>query len=59
AMYMGINGNEESLKAIGKRENNTSKASTNADITSETKTPPNFIGRLATTIIIEDGLYMG
>ncbi|EAK5719033.1 hypothetical protein BJG31_09135 [Campylobacter coli] len=59
AMYMGINGNEESLKAIGKRENNTSKASANADITSETKTPPNFIGRLATTIIIEDGLYMG
>ncbi|EOL9425310.1 hypothetical protein ACNADX_001853, partial [Campylobacter coli] len=36
AMYMGINGNEESLKAIGKRENNTSKASANADITSET-----------------------
>lgn len=23
------------------------------------KLPPNFIGRLATTIIIEDGLYMG
>lgn len=59
AMYMGINGNEESLKAIGKRENNTSKASANADIALETKTPPNFIGRLATTIIIEDGLYMG
>ncbi|EKC9990229.1 hypothetical protein OQO35_001854, partial [Campylobacter coli] len=59
AMYMGINGNKESLKAIGKRENNTSKASANTDITSETKTPPNFIGRLATTIIIEDGLYMG
>ncbi|HAA2135056.1 TPA_asm: hypothetical protein GD883_08965, partial [Campylobacter jejuni] len=59
AMYMGINENKESLKAIDKRENNTSKASANADITSETKTPPNFIGRLATTIIIEDGLYMG
>ncbi len=59
AMYMGINGNKESLKAIGKRENNTSKANINADIVSETKAPPNFIGRLATTIIIEDGLYMG
>ncbi len=59
AMYMGINGNKESLKAIGKRENNTSKANINADIASETKAPPNFIGRLATTIIIEDGLYMG
>ncbi|MFY4689513.1 hypothetical protein ACOTVD_00005, partial [Campylobacter jejuni] len=32
AMYMGINGNEESLKAIGKRENNTSKTSANADM---------------------------
>ncbi|OOY01533.1 hypothetical protein BOQ02_05685 [Campylobacter coli] len=59
AMYMGINGNEESLKAIGKRENNISKANINADIASETKAPPNFIGRLATTIIIEDGLYIG
>ncbi|XAK33599.1 hypothetical protein AAID95_04950 [Campylobacter coli] len=59
AMYMGINGNEESLKAIGKRENNISKANINADIASETKAPPNLIGRLATTIIIEDGLYIG
>ncbi|TKX32269.1 hypothetical protein CQA75_09050, partial [Campylobacter taeniopygiae] len=59
AMYIGINGNKESLEATGKRENNTSKTNTNTDIKSQTIIPPHFIGRLATTIIIEDGLYIG
>ena len=29
------------------------------DKNKDQKSPPNFIGRLATTIIIEDGLYLG
>ncbi|HEB9329013.1 TPA: hypothetical protein RZK18_001852, partial [Campylobacter coli] len=60
AMYMGINGNEDKTSNTSRsKEDMASKIDANADITSETKTPPNCIGRLATTIIIEDGLYMG
>ncbi|MCW1360454.1 hypothetical protein OLQ22_04795 [Campylobacter jejuni] len=60
AMYMGINGNRDKTSNTSRgKEDMASKIDANADITSETKSPPNFIGRLATTIIIEDGLYMG
>lgn len=60
AMYMGINGNEDKTSNTSRsKEDMASKIDANADIASETKSPPNFIGRLATTIIIEDGLYMG
>ncbi|XAK36807.1 hypothetical protein AAH951_04075 [Campylobacter coli] len=60
AMYMGINGNKDKTSNTSRsKEDMASKIDANADIASETKTPPNFIGRLATTIIIEDGLYMG
>ncbi|OOX92512.1 hypothetical protein BOP99_06770, partial [Campylobacter coli] len=60
AMYMGINGNKDKTSNTSRsKEDMASKIDANADIVSETKAPPNFIGRLATTIIIEDGLYMG
>ncbi|HFF9557204.1 TPA: hypothetical protein ACGFGG_001974, partial [Campylobacter jejuni] len=46
AMYMGINGNRDKTSNTSRgKEDMTNKTSANADITSETKTPPNFIGR--------------
>lgn len=60
AMYMGINGNKDKISNTSRdKEDMTSKIDANADIKTETKITPNFIGRLATTIIIEDSLYMG
>ncbi|EDO6927967.1 hypothetical protein FW064_09055, partial [Campylobacter coli] len=59
AMYMGINGNEESLKNKDNEEGNEEDIESVTKNKQSQKLPPNFIGRLATTIIIEDGLYMG
>ncbi|EKI9720809.1 hypothetical protein PAI66_001801, partial [Campylobacter jejuni] len=59
AMYMGINENEESLKNKDNEEGNEEDIESVTKNKQSQKLPPNFIGRLATTIIIEDGLYMG
>ncbi|HEC2877718.1 TPA: hypothetical protein R2M79_001803, partial [Campylobacter jejuni] len=61
AMYMGINKKQDNLQEKEgdeeeKNEEYTESATKNKQ---SQKLPPNFIGRLATTIIIEDGLYMG
>ncbi|ENR1709191.1 hypothetical protein ACEUGD_001858, partial [Campylobacter jejuni] len=55
----GINGNEESLKNKDNEEGNEEDIESATKNKQSQKLPPNFIGRLATTIIIEDGLYMG
>lgn len=59
AMYMGINGNKESLKNKDNEEGNEEDIESVTKNKQSQKLPPNLIGRLATTIIIEDGLYMG
>ncbi|EAK1720943.1 hypothetical protein CNU13_09750, partial [Campylobacter coli] len=59
AMYMGINENKESLKNKDNEEGNEEDIESVTKNKQSQKLPPNFIGRLATTIIIEDGLYMG
>ncbi|EAK6659149.1 hypothetical protein E5S95_09490, partial [Campylobacter jejuni] len=61
AMYIGINKKQDNLQEKEgdeeeKNEEYTESATKNKQ---SQKLPPNFIGRLATTIIIEDGLYMG
>lgn len=61
AMYMGINKKQNNLqgKEGDEEEGNEEDIENVTKSEQSQKTPPNFIGRLATTIIIEDGLYMG
>ncbi|HEB9329019.1 TPA: hypothetical protein RZK18_001858, partial [Campylobacter coli] len=56
AMYMGIEV-KEIQNQNQMRENNFYQVIIGKN--KDKKSPPNFIGRLATTIITEDGLYMG
>ncbi|HHY1328599.1 TPA: hypothetical protein ACV1AH_001883, partial [Campylobacter jejuni] len=61
AMYMGINKKQDNLqeKEGNEEEKNEEYIESVTENKQSQKLPPNFIGRLATTIIIEDGLYMG
>ncbi|MCW1350618.1 hypothetical protein OLP50_01455, partial [Campylobacter jejuni] len=61
AMYMGINKKQDNLqeKEGDEEEKNEEYIESVTENKQSQKLPPNFIGRLATTIIIEDGLYMG
>ncbi|EFT6694405.1 hypothetical protein HVJ99_001876 [Campylobacter coli] len=61
AMYMGINKKQDNLqeKEGDEEEKNEEYTESVTKNKQSQKLPPNFIGRLATTIIIEDGLYMG
>ncbi|TKX32271.1 hypothetical protein CQA75_09040, partial [Campylobacter taeniopygiae] len=61
AMYIGINGNKDktSNASRGSEEGNEEDTESVTESKQSQKTQPHFIGRLATTIIIEDGLYIG
>ena len=57
-MYVGVKDNaENSNKKNTNRNDKYDKNSTNEDKNTK-KIPPKFVGRLATTIIIEDGLFI-
>ena len=59
ALYVGIGEENKEDKGKEKEKNNKMKRVNNAEKQDKKETRPKFIGRLATTIIMKDGLYIG
>lgn len=58
AMYVGVKENKEQ-NHLKETEKQSSFTQLENNLNENKKIPPKFVGRLATTIIIEDGLFIG